>query len=127
MARFVHLDTYTAHPGVVRLERAYQGGKHLVDSLQRESTHAALLLLFGALSIFAAIYDVIESTAEGSELGAWVVLCVAISAGIWSLCKFISQQWRLWRQADREARMWESMLTDYRVVADVRCAQSRAH
>jgi hypothetical protein len=112
---------------VVRLERAYQGGKHLIDSLQRESTHAALLLLFGALSIFAAIYDVIESTAEGSELGAWVVLCVAISAGIWSLCKFISHQWRTWRQADREARMWASMLTDHRVVADLRWAQSRSN
>ena len=125
MTTFVHLNTTTAHPGVVRMERAYQGGKNLVYGLQRESTHAALLLVFGALSIFAAIYDVIESSAEGSELGAWVVLCVAMSAGIWSVCKFISRQWSAWRTADREARMWESALTDHRVLADLQWANGR--
>ena len=127
MTTFVHLNTTTAHPGVVRLERAYQIGQHVVHSLQRESTHATLLLVFGALSIFAAIYDVIESTAEGSELGAWVVLCAAIAAGIWTLCKFISRQWSAWRKADRETRMWQSVLTDHRVLADLQWAQGRTH
>lgn len=125
MTTFVHLNTQTAHPGVARMEHAYQGGKHLVERLQRESTHAALLWIFGALSIFAAINDVIESTSEGSELGAWLVLCVAISASIWSLCKFINRQWRMWRHAHREARMWESALTDHRVLADLQWANGR--
>jgi hypothetical protein len=40
--------------------------------------------------------------------------------------KYCKRQVVAWLKADREARMWDSALTDYRVMADLRCAQSRS-
>jgi hypothetical protein len=31
-----------------------------------------------------------------------------------------------WLKADRDARMWNQAMTDYRIMADIRCAQSRS-
>jgi len=125
MTAFVNLSYTTSHPGVVRFERAYVYVGRVIQRLQRESTYAAALLMFGALSLVASIYDIVDASQEGQELGAWVVLWTAVFVGLIGFGKYCKRQLAAWLKADREARMWNSAMTDYRVMADIRCAQSR--
>ena len=126
MTTFVNLSYTTSHPGVARFERAYTSAKNVVRRLQQESTYAALLLMFGALSLIASIYDIVDASPQGQELGAWVVLWAAILVSLVMFGKFCKRQCVAWLKADREARMWDNALTDYRVMADIRCAQTRS-
>ncbi|WP_310609171.1 hypothetical protein [Limnohabitans sp.] len=126
MTTFVNLSYTTSHPGVTRFERAYASAKNGVQRLQQESTYAAVLLMFGALSLIASIYDIVDASQEGQELGAWVVLWTAILMSLVVFGKYCKRQLVAWFKADREARMWDSALTDHRVMADIRCAQSRS-
>jgi hypothetical protein len=126
MTTFVNLSYTMNHPGVARFERAYASAKAIVQSLQQESTYAAALLMFGALSLVASIYDIVDASQEGQELGAWVILWTAVLVGLVGFGKYCKRQLAAWLKADREARMWNSALTDYRVMADIRCAQSRS-
>ena len=126
MTTFVNLSYTTSHPGVARFERAYASAKNIVQRLQQESTYAAALLMFGSLSLIASIYDIVDASQEGQELGAWVILWTAILVGLVGFGKYCAHQFKAWLKADREARMWNTALTDYRVMADVRCAQDRS-
>ena len=125
MTTFVNLSYSTRHPGVARFERAYASAQNILQRLQQESTYAAALLMFGALSLMASIYDIVDASPEGQELGAWVVLWTAILVGLAGFGKYCQRQFKAWLRADREARMWASALTDHRVMADLRWAQSR--
>jgi hypothetical protein len=126
MTTFVNLSYTTSHLGVVRFERAYASVGNIIQRLQQESTYAAALLMFGALSLIASIYDIVDASPEGQELGAWVILWTAVLVGLVGFGKYCKRQLATWLKADREARMWNSALTDYRVMADIRCAQSRS-
>ena len=126
MTAFVNLSYTIKHPGVTRFERIYASSKNVVQRLQQESTYAAALLMFGALSLIASIYDIVDASQEGQELGAWVILWTAILVGAVGFGKYCKRQFVAWLKADREARMWDSALTDYRVLADIRCAQDRS-
>jgi hypothetical protein len=126
MTTFVNLSYTTSHLGVVRFERAYASVGNIIQRLQQESTYAAALLMFGALSLIASIYDIVDASPEGQELGAWVILWTAVLVGLVGFGKYCKRQLAAWLKADREARMWNSALTDYRVMADIRCAQSRS-
>jgi uncharacterized membrane-anchored protein len=126
MTTFVNLSYTINHPGVARFERAYASAKNIVQRLQQERTYAAALLMFGALSLVASIYDIVDASQEGQELGAWVVLWTAVLVGLVGFGKYCKRQFLAWLEADREARMWNTALTDYRVMADIRCAQSRS-
>ena len=126
MTTFVNLSYTTTHPGVARFERAYIFAKAVIQRLQEESTYAAALLMFGTLSLIASVYDIVDASPEGQELGAWVILWTAILVGLVGFGKYCKRQSMAWLKADREARMWNSALTDYRVMADIRCAQSRS-
>ena len=126
MTTFVNLSYTINHPGVVRFERAYTSVKAAIQRLQQESTYAAALLMFGALSLIASIYDIVDASPEGQELGAWVILWTAVLVGLAGFGKYCKRQCVAWLKAEREARMWDSALTDYRIMADIRCAQSRS-
>jgi hypothetical protein len=126
MTAFVNLSYTTSHPGVVRFERAYASAGNVIQRLQRESTYAAALLMFGALSLVASIYDIVDASQEGQELGAWVILWTAVLVGLVGFGKYCKHQLVAWLKSDREARMWNSAMTDYRILADIRCAQSRS-
>ena len=126
MTTFVNLSYTTSHPGVVRFERAYASVGNVIQRLQHESTYAAALLMFGALSLVGSIYDIVDASQEGQELGAWVVLWTAVLVGLVGFGKYCKRQLAAWLKADREARMWNSAMTDYRILADIRCAQSRS-
>jgi len=82
MTTFVSLSYTTNHPGVVRFERAYTSAKAVIQRLQQESTYAAALLMFGALSLIASIYDIVDASPEGQELGAWVI-CGRLFWWVW--------------------------------------------
>jgi hypothetical protein len=125
MTTFVNLSYATDHPGVTRFERAYTTANALIQRLQQESTYAAALLMFGALSLMASVYDIAVASPEGQELGAWVVLWTAVLVGLVGFGKYCKSQFVAWLKAERAARMWDNALTDYRVMADIRCAQSR--
>ena len=126
MTAFVNLSYTTSHPGVVRFERAYASAGNVIQRLQQESTYAAALLMFGALSLVASIYDIVDASQEGQELGAWVVLWTAVMVGLVGFGKYCKSQLVAWLKADRETRMFNSAMTDYRVLADILCAQSRS-
>ncbi len=126
MTAFVNLSYTTSHPGVARFERAHASAKAVIQRLQQESTYAAALLMFGALSLMASIYDIVDASPEGQELGAWVILWTAILVGLVGFGKYCKRQVVAWLKAEREAQMWNSALTDYRIMADIRCAQSRS-
>ncbi len=126
MTAFVNLSYTTNHPGVARFERAHASAKAVIQRLQQESTYAAALLMFGALSLMASIYDIVDASPEGQELGAWVILWTAILVGLVGFGKYCKRQVVAWLKAEREAQMWNSALTDYRIMADIRCAQSRS-
>ena len=125
MTTFVNLSYNINHPGVVRFERAYTSAKAVIQRMQHESTYAAALLMFGALSLIASIYDIVDASQEGQELGAWVILWTAVLLGLVGFVKYCKRQFTVWLKTDREARMWDTAMTDYRVLADIRCAQSR--
>jgi hypothetical protein len=125
MTTFVKLNYATHHPGVARLERLYAWLSHLTQRLQQESVYAATLLMFGALSLIASIYDIVNASPEGQELGAWVVLWTAVLVGLAGFGNYCKRQVQAWIKADQEARMWDTALTDYRVLADIRAAHSR--
>ena len=126
MTAFVNLSYTTSHPGVVRFERAYASAGNVIQRLQQESTYAAALLMFGALSLIASVYDIVDASPEGQELGAWVILWTAVLVGLVGFGKYCKRQFVAWLKAQREDRMWDSALTDYRIMADIRCAQSRS-
>ena len=126
MPMFVNLSYTTSHPGVARFERAFDSASSVIQRLQQESTYAATLLIFGALSLVASIYDIVDASQEGQELGAWVVLWTAVLVGLVGFGNYCKRQLIVWLKADREARMWNSAMTDYRVMTDIRCAQSRS-
>ena len=123
MTTFINLNYTTNHPGVARFERAYTSAKAVIQGLQQESTYAAALLMFGVLSLMASVYDIVDASPEGQELGAWVVLWTAVLVGLVGFGKYCKHQIEAWFKAEREARMWDSALTDYRVLADLRYAQ----
>ncbi|WP_310625292.1 hypothetical protein [Limnohabitans sp.] len=126
MTTFVNLSYTTEHPGVTRFERAYTSARNLVQRLQQERTYAAVLLMFGALSLIASIYDIVDASQEGQELGAWVVLWAAILVSLVGAGKYLKRQFLAWLKADHEARLWDSALTDYRVMEDIRHARARS-
>lgn len=126
MTTFVHISHPIQHRGVARFERGFATLDHLLQRLQQESTYAVVLGMFGVLSLVAALYDVASASQEGQELGAWVVLWAAVLAVLVVFAKYCKRQGVAWLKADREARMWSSALTDYRVMADIRCAQDRS-
>jgi hypothetical protein len=126
MNTFVHLNYNTQHPGVARFERVASSAKNLVKRLQQESTYAAVLLIFGALSLVASIYDIVDASQEGHELGAWVVLWAALLVSAWGVGKFVVRKVTAWVKADREARMWDLAMNDHRIFNDVRSAQTRS-
>jgi hypothetical protein len=126
MTTFVNISHPTHHRGVARFERAFATVENLLQRLQQESTYAVLLGMFGALSLVAALYDIVGASQEGQELGAWVVLWAAMLAVLVVFAKYCKRQLLAWLKADRDARMWENAMTDYRVMADIRCAQDRS-
>ena len=126
MTTFVNLSYTTTHLGVIRFERAYASVKSVIQRMQHESTYAVALLMFGVLSLIASIYDIVDASQEGQELGAWVVLWTAVLVGLVGVGKYCKCQFVAWLKAEREAHMWDNALTDDRVMADIRCAQSRS-
>jgi hypothetical protein len=125
MTTFVKPSFATRHFGVVRFERFYASLNHLIQRLQQESTYAAALLMFGALSLIASIYDIVDASPEGQEVGAWVILWTAVLVGLAGFGSYCKRQLKAWVKADQEARMWDTALTDTRVLADIRAAYSR--
>ena len=125
MTAFVKPNFASQHHGVIRFARVYAFLQHITQRLQQESTYAAALLMFGALSLIASIYDIAEASPEGQDLGAWVVLWTAILAGLAGFGKYLKRQLLAWMKAEREARMWENVLTDRRVMADIRGIYNR--
>ena len=98
---------------------------NIIQRLQQKTSYAAALLVFAALSLAASVYDIVDTSADGQETGAWVVLWAAALVGMVGFAKFCKRQFVAWLKADREARMWADAMTDYRVMADIRAAQAR--
>lgn len=125
MTSFVNVSYSTTHPGVARAERAIEAAQSLAQRLQQESTYAVVLALFGALSLIASVYDIVDNADQGQELGAWVVLWAAVLMFMWSITKYVVKTLRAWRQAARDKGMWDNVMSDHRVMAELLCASGR--
>jgi len=125
MTSFVNITYSNTHPGVARAERAIEAVYSLVKRMQQESIFAVLLALFGALSLGASIYDIAQNSAQGQEMGAWVVLWAAILMSIWGITQLAVKRVQTWIRADRENRMWAHAMCDHRQVADLQWAKGR--
>jgi len=125
MTTFVNISYNTHHRGVVRFERAFAAVQHITQRLQQESIYAVLLGFFGLMSLMAAVYDVVDVSPQGQELGAWVVLWTAAMALVVVFAKFCSRQFARWLVVEREVRMWDNAMTDYRIMAELLGAKNR--
>ena len=125
MTSFVNVSYSTTHPGVARAERAIEAGQSLVQRLQQESTYAVVLVLFGALSLIASVYDIVDNADQGQELGAWVVLWAAVLMPMWNITKYVMKNLRAWRKAARDKGMWDNVMSDHRVMAEMLYARGR--
>jgi hypothetical protein len=125
MTSFVNVSYSTTHPGVARAERAIEAGQSLVQRLQQESTYAVVLVLFGALSLIASVYDIVDNAEQGQELGAWVILWAAVLMPLWHIAKYVMKTLRAWRKAARDKGMWDNVMSDHRVMAELLYARGR--
>jgi hypothetical protein len=125
MTSFVNVSYNTTHPGVARAERVIEAAQSLVQRLQQESTYAVVLASFGALSLMASVYDIVVNADQGQELGAWVVLWAAVLMSMWSISKYAVKTLRAWRQAARDRGMWDNVMSDHRVMAELLSARGR--
>ena len=127
MTSFVNVTYSTTHPGVARAERVIEAAQALVQRLQQESTYAVVLATFGVLSLIASVYDIVATAEQGQELGAWVVLWTAVLLCMWSITKYVVKTLRALRQAARDKGMWDNVMSDHRVMAELLCASGRDH
>ncbi|MDB5946460.1 MAG: hypothetical protein JWQ33_1486 [Ramlibacter sp.] len=137
MTSFVHVAQPTEHPGVNRAGRA-------ADSIQRAAGDvfsprgAASLLLAAIVSALLVVANqVIDTWSEGHLLLAWIALwtiafaVLALAARpVRSAVQRLRIQLRQWaaahHAAEQDEKLWQTALTDARVMADISRAMSQA-
>lgn len=136
MTGFVHPSFRTNHPGVDRLESAYDAARQLRRGFGTRGL-AAMLLAAIASAMVVVADQVVSTWADGDLLAAWIALWVV---GFAALALFAGTARRLairtvasadaWsvRVARNRAdeRMWSIAQKDPRVMADLQAAISRS-
>lgn len=101
------------------------------------SRNLAGMLLAATLSLILVVADkLIESWADGDTLLGWVSLWMAVFVTMalfapvlrrWSgaMARKMAASYLAARQREEEAALWEMAHHDPRVMAEIRCAQSR--
>ncbi len=136
MTSFVHTNFPTEHPGVTRVELALESASRLSSGISGSRSLAVLLLSAVASAIVVAVYEVMDTVAEGHLLVLWTSLWIAVFA---VLALFASNARRLgsnlksvldtWSsaiaQGRADQRLWAIAKSDPRVMADLQTALQR--
>jgi hypothetical protein len=137
MTSFVHIEYPTQHPGVERLENAFNAAVKLRRGFNG-TKGLAFMLLAAMVAAFVVVADqMVETWADGHLLAGWVVLWVVgfvslalLAAPARSLAARIVNGLDAWsRQLARaraDERMWDLARRDPRVMADLQAAMTRA-
>ena len=130
MTSFVHIEYAIQHPGVVRVERAFETLKYVVKNLSGSRATATLLLSAIVSALLVAANQVVDTWSDGHLLAGWVVLWTVAFAALAFLAgpirmavSSMSLGFKNWMQAQKRAeqdrKLWELALTDARVMADI--------
>lgn len=136
MTSFVHLEYSKQHPGVARVESAFDAAQHLRHGFSGTRGLATLLLSAIAAAVMVVAYEVMDSVAEGHLLVIWMALwataftVLALFAGTarqlaLSLKNSLDSWSRNVAEARADQRLWALARTDARVMADLQTARTR--
>jgi len=137
MTGFVHPNFRTSHPGVDRMESAYNAAKQLRRDYDSTRSLAAMLLAAIVAAMLVVADQIVGTWADGDLLAAWVAMWLV---GFAALALFAGSARRVairaiavadaWshKVAQRRAdeRMWSIAQKDPRVMADLQAAMSRS-
>ena len=136
MTRFVNIEYFKDHPGVVRVESAINSAQHLGRAFLGKRGLATLLLSAMAAAVMVVAYEVMDSIAEGHLLVMWIALWAAafVSLAVFAIpARHLATRLKVglddWSRALAEARaderLWAAAKSDARVMADLQAAASR--
>jgi hypothetical protein len=137
MTSFVHLEYSQQHPGVARVESAFDAAQHLRHGFSGTRGLATLLLSAITAAVMVVAYEVMDSVAEGHMLVIWMALwavaftVLALFAGTArqlavSLKNGLDSWSRNVAEARADQRLWALARTDARVMADLQTARTRS-
>lgn len=134
MSSFINPQFSSEHPGVNRVEAAFEGARELRARWTPTRGLVVLLLTAVLAAAVTVAYEVMDTAEEGHLLALWIALWVAVFAGLalfaWSRpASALKTSLNAWahRQAmaRADARLWRIASTDARVMADLQNAMSR--
>lgn len=137
MSSFVHLEYSNQHPGVARVESAFEAIQQLRHGFFRARGSAALLLSAVAAAVMVVAYQVMDSVAEGHLLVMWIAMWAVafaiLGASFAGTARKAAVQLKVgldsWSRsmasARADERMWAVAQSDPRVSADLRVAVTR--
>jgi hypothetical protein len=136
MTSFVHLEYATKHPGVARVDSAFEAARHLRQGFSGSRGLAKLLLSAIAAAVMVVAYQVMDTMAEGHLLvmwtGLWAAAFVALAVFANTARHLAAQlkagldNWsRSIAQARADERLWAMAKVDHRVMADLQHAIAR--
>lgn len=136
MTRFVVSAYPTVHPGLARLETAYETARGVRRGLADGMGLASALLAGMAAAVLVVAYQVMDSLAEGHLLviwtGAWLAAFAALAALAVpsrqlaaALRQALQDRVQRYRSARADERMWAVACTDSRVMGDLLAASQR--
>lgn len=134
MSSFINPQFSSEHPGVNRVEAAFEGARQLRSRWTPTRGLVVLLLTAVLAAAVTVAYEVMDTAEEGHLLALWIALWVAVFAGVAlfagsNAAKTIKTSLNAWahRQALARAdeRLWRIASTDARVMADLQNAMSR--
>lgn len=137
MTSFVHVEYQTRHPGVERIENAFNAAVELRAGFTGTKGLAAMLLVAMVAALVVVADQLVETWADGHMLAAWVVLWAVGFAALALLARPARKlatrivgaldAWsRRLARARADARMWDLARRDPRVMADLQAAMTRA-
>ncbi len=137
MTSFVHPHFRTNHPGVDRMESAFDAAKQFRKGFDSTRGLAAMLLAAVVAAMLVVADQVVGSLADGDMLVAWIMLwAVAFAAlglfagtarklAVRTIAAADAWSHRVARNRADE-RMWSIAQKDPRVMADLQAAMSRS-
>ena len=142
MTSFVHVAQPTEHPGVIRAGRAADTLQRAADDIFGPRGAASLLLAAIVAALLVVANQVIDTWTEGHLLFAWSAMWLAWIA-MWTIAfaalalaarpmrgavDRLGIQLRHWaaarRAAEQDEKLWQTALSDPRVMADISRAMS---
>jgi hypothetical protein len=136
MARFIQANYPTEHAGVARVTRGLSNLRDGLRSFGGTRGTAALLLAALVSALLAVADQLIDTWTEGHLFAAWVVTwligftAIALLASpARAAAERLRSLGRSWaaarRQAAQDEKLWNTALTDARVMADLSRAMSK--